>query len=302
MTTDRRSIREFTRHLTMGILVNSIAILLLVNAYFAETTASQLAAGIRIVLAFWALTFARDWIKRLWPSVRHPLYYFLPVTVIFWILNKRPHKPNVKTGTARVQEIIATWPDASIGVITGIVEPQRQEETLTALLGQMDTMKDCYLATITDRIRRYLGDILESVRTEGNYHLFRQVMLRLSSYEPARYRATYKRFFLLLSDVFDPSLAAKFGTRFQRHMVDPLKHALEQADKAHAGRVRDIIAKIMADGANEHEIASSVAEILLQLDWNDKREICHIIFDESLKRAFRFPRLFGIDFLRIQGF
>ena len=39
--------------------------------------------------------------------------------------------------------------------------------------------------------------------------------------------------------------------------------------------------------------------ILLLLDWNRQREICRVIFDESLKRAFLFPRQFGADFLNV---
>jgi hypothetical protein len=55
----------------------------------------------------------------------------------------------------------------------------------------------------------------------------------------------------------------------------------------------------MADDGNEHEVAIRVAEMLLQLDWSEDRETCGVIFDESLKRAFRFPRGFGIELLNI---
>ncbi len=299
MAGKRRSVREFARHLMMGMLVNVVAALLLVDAYFVEAPTAKLMAGIRIVLACWALTLAVNWIRGVWKNVKHPGHYFLPTTLIFWALDQRRRRLSAEAGTARVREIIASWPDASLAMVTGIVDPTQQEETLSRILGQMDAMRDSYLATITDRIRRYLGEILESVGNNGNYHLFRQVMSRLSSHEPASYRLTHKRFLLLLSDVFDPSLPANFGRQFQKHMLGPLKNTIAQAAKTQPARVRELIAKIMADDGSNHEIANGVAEMLLELDWSDNREICRIVFDESMKRAFRFPKHFGIELLLV---
>jgi hypothetical protein len=301
MTVSQKSIREFARHLMTGMVVNLMMAVLLVDAYFSQTATSRVMAGIRILLAFWALTFAFHWVRRIWKNVKHPLCYFLPTSAVFCAFSERRRRLNAEAGTAQVREIVATWPDTSLGIITGIVDPKRQRESLSTLLSQMDTMKDCYLATITDRIQRYLGEILKSVGNNGNYQLFRRVMLRLSSYQPGMYRQTHKRFLFLLSDVFDPPLSAEFGWQFRKDLIGPLKNAIVQADKAHAGRVEDIIAKIMADEDNKHEIANAVAEMLLHLDWDEKREICRIIFDESVKRAFRFPKHFGIDFLIILG-
>jgi hypothetical protein len=299
MTGKTKSIGEFARHLMMVMLVNVVAVLLLVDAYFVEAPMDKLMAGIRIMLACWALMLAVNWIRGVWKNVKHPGYYFLPTTFLFWALGQRRRRLNAETGIARIRETIASWPDTSLEIITGIVDPAQQEGTLSRILGQMDAMRDSYLATITDRIRRYLGEILESVGNNGNYHLFRQVMSRLSSHEPASYRLTHKRFMLLLSDVFDPSLTANFGRLFQKHMIGPLKNAIAKAAKTQPARAREIIAKIMANNGGNHEIANGVAEMLLQLDWNDDRETCRIIFDESMKRAFRFPKHFGIEFLLI---
>ena len=299
MIIERRSIREFACHLLTGILFNLIAVVLLLHAYFAEGPTERLAAGVRIVLACWVLTLAVNVIKRYWPNIKHAGYYFLPTMVIFWVLNERRRRLDAEAGTERVTEIISSWPDTSIDFIAGIVDPSRQHDTLSKMLAEMDDMRDSYLATLTDRIRRYIGLILKSVEDGGNYHLFRQVMWRLSSCEPDEYRLTYKRCLALLSDVFDHSLAANFGRRFQKEMTGPLKIVISQAQRAHAGRVRATIAKIMADDGNEHEVAIRVAEMLLQLDWSKNRDICCIIFDESLKRAFRFPRAFGIELLNI---
>jgi hypothetical protein len=283
----------------MVLVFNLVAALLLVHAYFAEAPTERLAAGIRIVLACWVLTLAINSIRRFWPDVKHAGCYFLPTMLLFWVLDERRRRIEADAGAARVRDIVDSWPDTTIGVVAGIVDPASQKETLNKVLGEIDTMRDSYLATITDRFRRYLGEILRSVGEGSNYHLFRQVMLRLSRFEPNRYRLTHKRFMALLADVFDPSLAANFGRRFQKDMTGALKNTIAQAGAEYAGRIRAIIAKIMADDGSEHGIAVSIAEMLMQLDWAENREICRIIFDESLKRAFRYPKGFGLELLNI---
>ena len=299
MTVDRKSVGEFVCHLMMVVVFNLVAALLLMNAYLAEAPTARLEAGIRIVLACWVLTLATNSIKRFWPNVKHTGCYFLPTMLVFWVLDERRRRLDAEAGAARVRDIVASWPDTTIGVVAGIVDPMSQKETLSTILDDMDVMRDSYLATVTDRVRRYLGEILRSVGEGGNYHLFRQMMLRLSTFEPNGYRLTHKRFMSLLADVFDPSLAANFGRRFQKDMTGALKNTIAQAGREHAGRIRTTIAKIMADDGSEHGIAISIAEMLLQLDWTADREICRIIFDEGLKRAFRFPRGFGLELLNI---
>lgn len=299
MAIDRKSIREFACHLMMTVSFNLVAGLLLVDAYFQEAPKARLEAGVFIVLACCGLMFAISSIRSFWPNVKHAGCYFLPTMLICWVLDERRRRLDAEAGAVRIREIVASWPDTTIGVIAGIVDPASQRETLNTILGEMDTMRDSYLATITDRIRRYLGEILEAVGEGDNYHLFRQIMLRLSTFEPDGYRLTHKRFMALLADVFDPSLAANFGRRFQKHMTGPLKNGIVQAGREHAGRLRATIAKIMADDGSEHGIAISIADMLLQLDWTTDREACRIIFDESLKRAFRFPKGFGLELLNI---
>jgi hypothetical protein len=56
---------------------------------------------------------------------------------------------------------------------------------------------------------------------------------------------------------------------------------------------------IMDDEEDKHEIPNGVTTMLLELDWNKHRDLCRFIFDESMKRAFRFPKNFGIDFLNL---
>jgi hypothetical protein len=299
MTLSRKIMGEFARHLAMAIFVNLIVALLLMDAYFAETPKAKLVAGVRIPLAFLVMSLAVSELRRIWKNARHPGYYFLPTSAVFWILENRRRRPKPETATSRYERIIATWPDTSIGIISEIFDPKRQEESLNKLLYQMHTMRDSRLATIADRFRHYLGDILKSVDDNENYQPFKEIILQFSSYGPEKYQQTYKRFLGLLSDVYDPTLSAYFDVQFQADMREPLKRAIEQAGKGHLGLIRTIVGNIMDEEENEEVTANSVAGMLLELDWEDKRDICHIIFNESLKRAFRFPKHFGIELLSI---
>jgi hypothetical protein len=299
MTFSKNKIREFARHMVMTILINMIIALLLVDAFFVETPTGKLAAVIRIPLAFLVMTLAVNELRRIWKNARHPGYYFLPSSAVFWLFEYRRRRPKKETETSRYEWITSTWPDTSIGIISELFNPERQEECLNKLLYQMHMMRDSRLATIADRFRHYLGDVLKSVDDNENYQPFREVMLRFSSYGPEKYQQTYRRFLGLLSDVYDPSLSEYFDMQFQVDMSEPLKNAIGQAGKKHLCDVGRIVGNIMADDADEHILANSIAGMLLELDWDNQREICHIIFNESLKRAFRFPKHFGIELLSI---
>jgi len=299
MTLSRNNMRELARHLVMAILVNLIVALLVMDAFFVDTTGDKLAAAIRIPLAFLVMSLAVNELRRIWKNARHPGYYFLLSSPVFWLFENRRRRPKKETETSRYERIIATWPDTSIGIISELFDPERQEECLNKLLYQMHAMRDSRLATIVDRFRHYLGEILKSVDDNENYQPFREVMLRFSSYGPEKYQQTYRRFLGLLSDVYDPTLSAYFDMQFKADMREPLKYAIEQAGKKHLVHIRNIVGNIMADGENEDIVANSIAGMLLELDWDDKREICHIIFNESLKRAFHLPKHFGIELLSI---
>ncbi len=299
MTLSKNNIREFARHMIMTIIVNMIVALLLVDAFFREESMSKFVAVVRIPLAFLVMTLAVNELRRIWKNVRHPGYYFLLSSPVFWLLKNRPRRPKKVTQTSRYEQIISTWPDTSIGIISELFDPERQEECLNKLLYQMHTMRDSRLATIVDRFQYYLGSILKSVDDNENYQTFREIILRFSSYGPSKYRQTYKRFLDLLSDIYDPSLSEYFDIQFQVDMGEPLKNAIDQADKRHLYYIRRIVGNIMADNRDEHILANNITGMLLELDWDSQREICHIIFDESLKRAFRFPKHFGIELLSI---
>jgi hypothetical protein len=303
MSAKREKAGEFARHLALVLSVNLTTVPLLAGIYFFETPMSKLAAGLGVLLCFEAWAFIIKRTQRTWQSVKPLVHYFLPTAVIFWALNRRRRKPKAESNPeiAEIKTIVATWPDASIRFITGILDPKQQQRTLTRMINEMDGMRDSRLATLTDRIRQYLGVILESVSEHENYVLFGQIMSRLSSYGPDRRQQTYRSFLRLLTDVFEPALGGHPRRQFQKHMTGPLKCALEHAGKAHAAAIQQIIGRIMADGLNEHEIAGSITDVLLQLDWSRQRQICRILFDESLKRAFLFPRQFGARLLNTLG-
>ncbi|MFH1718014.1 MAG: hypothetical protein ABIF19_11720 [Planctomycetota bacterium] len=299
MTIELTRMREYVRHLTMGIFVHFAAFVLMVNFYFQDTFGSRLTAGVRIVLACWAFVMVTNQLKRFWRSIKHPASYFLPAAAVLWVFNQRRGRLVAEDAMTQLRGIFLTWPDPSLGIVTGILDPNLQEQTLNDLLDETDRMRDSRAATIVDRMRIYLGEILKAVAESGNYQLLEKVMLRFSSFDAEQYRKTYERFLCLLSDIFVPSLPASFHRKFQAQMTGPLKNALSQAGETHMGHLQDIVGKIMSDDANRHETASSVAEMLLQLDWITKRDVCLIIFNESMKRAFRFPQRFGIEFLNV---
>ncbi len=287
----------------MGVLTNMTTLPLLAGIYFLQTPILKVAAGLGVLLAFevWGVLIKR--FGRTWKTVRPLGSYFLPTAFMLWVLSlPRPRrKVKVKAETVQLREIVATWPDASLGMITGILDPKQQKQTLSTLLSEMGTMRDARLATVTERIHRYLPQITEAVGRNGNELLFAQVMLRLSSYGPGKHSQTYKRFLELLADIFAPPAGAAPRIATWRLMTAPLQNAISQADNAQAAVIQEIVARIMADDQDESETAENVAEMLPELQWEEQREVGRILFNESLKRAFRFPKHFGIEFLTILG-
>ncbi|MBN2312801.1 MAG: hypothetical protein JXM79_02660 [Sedimentisphaerales bacterium] len=292
-----KSLKGFMAHLLLGSFTTLFISLFLFGIYLFEEPKFKLVSGIGVLLACETMVIIAKRIQRVWKQMKPLGYYFLPATAFFWLLDQRRHRLETETKIAQLRELIASWPDVSLGITTGIIDLNQQERVLTILLNEMGSMKDSRLATVTERIRQYLPEILNSVKKCNNYPLFGQVMMRLSSFKPGRYRQTYKSFLGLLSDTFNPWQPESFDRHFQKYMKGPLQNAIDHADKGYNGHIQNIVARIMADEEDKHEIPNSVTTMLLQLDWNEKREICRIIFDESLKRAFRFPKNFGIDFL-----
>jgi len=295
----RGNMKGVVAHLMLGLFTTLFISFFLVGIYFFEEPTHKLVSGIGVLLACETLVIITKRIQRVWKKMKPLGYYFFPTTVLFWLLDQRNHRLKAEAKITELRELIASWPDVSLGITTGMIDVNQQERVLTIMLNEMGSMKDSRLSTVTDRIRQYLPEILTSVKQCENYPLFGQVMMRLSSFGPARYRQTYKSFLGLLSDTFNPWRPESFDRHFQKYMKGPLQNALDHADQGDAGHIQNIIARIMADEEDKHEIPNSVTAMLLQLDWNEKCEICRVIFDESLKRAFQFPKNFGIDFLNM---
>lgn len=294
-----KKMKGFLAHLMFGSFTTLFISLFLIGIFFFEESRYKLVSGIGVLLACETVVIIAKRIQPVWRQMKPLGYYFLPTTAFFWLRDQRRQKLQTESQITHLRELITSWPDVSLGIITGIIDLNQQERVLTIMLNEMNSMKDSRLATVSERIRQYLPEILRSVEKCRNYPLFGQVMMRLSSFQPDKYRQTYKSFLGLLSDAFNPWHPETFDRHFQKYMKGPLQNAIDHADKGYAGQIQNIISKIMADEEDKHEIPNSVTMMLLQLDWNEKREICRIIFDESLKRAFRFPKNFGIDFLNM---
>ena len=297
----------------MGVLTNITTLPLLVGIGYFVTPTFKLAAGLGVLLVFEAWGQVIKKLGRTWKTVRPLGSYFLPAVFVLWVASLPLRRPTpkaetrkvktrkVKAETVQFREIIDTWPDASLRLISGMLDPKQQRDTLRTLLADIGTMRDARMATFTERIHRYLGQIADSVMQHGNEVLFAQNMLRLSSYGPGEHKQTHKRFLELLTDVFAPAAGAAPRMKLWNLMTAPLQNAISQADDAQAPVIQQIVAKIMADDQDEYETAENVAEMLPELLWEEQRQVGRVIFDECLKRAFRLPKHFGIEFLNILG-
>lgn len=311
MIATRENGKEFVRQVTMGVLTNITTLPLLVGIGYFVTPTFKLTAGLGVLLVFEAWGQVIKKLSRTWKTVRPLGSYFLPTAFLLWVLSLPSRQPTpkvktktrakVKAETVQIREIIETWPDASLRLISGILDPKQQRDTLRALLADVGTMRDARMATFTERIHRYLGQIADSVMRHGNEVLFAQIMLRLSSHGPGEYKQTHKRFLELLTDVFAPPAGAAPLTKLWNLMTAPLQNAISQADDAQAPVIQQMVARIMADDQDEYETAENVAEMLPELVWEEQRQVGRVVFDECLKRAFRLPRHFGIEFLNILG-
>ena len=300
---------EFARHLAIAIFANLLAGLVSTAAFFlivkfcdktiSEETTSKLIASVGAIV-FWCISYRLAvLLERKGRPFRKNLkyfgYYFPPTTLFVWALDQRTIRLKAEENLRRLEKIVNSL--TYVRTIAGIVNPKKQSKTLGKIIDEMDDMEDHYLAQIVTNIRCYADDILGSVGVDGNYDLFRQVMEKISVSELDARPETYRYFLWLLSDVFGMPPKGCFTRKVQKDMIGPLKHAIWRVDRPHLNRVVTIIEQIMADEEDEHDLARQILDMLLDLDWKEKHEVCQIIFDESKKRAFSFPQRFGFDFL-----
>jgi len=226
-------------------------------------------------------------------------YYFPLTTLVFWALDERGRRRGAEEKLQRLEMIVNARPD--VRIIAGIIDPEKQIQTLGKIIDEMDNMEDHTLAQILENIRRYAENILASVGDNGNYDLFRQVMVKVSLSEPDARPETYMHFLWLLSDVFRMPPKGCFDRQVQKDMVGPLKHAIWRVYRPHLNRIGTIIEQIMVDEEDDHYLAIQILEMLLSLDTKKNRKVWQIIFDNSIKRAFLFPQDFGLDLLLKMG-
>jgi len=222
--------------------------------------------------------------------------YCFPLTTFFvWAFEQRNLRLKAEEQLARQKRIVQVWPN--VRIIAGIVDPEKQEETLNEIIDKMDGIEDRVLGLILQNIQRYADYILRSVDENGNYDLFRQVMEKISHFAPDSHPETYMHFLWLLLDVFIMPPKGFFTRQVQKDMIVPLKNAIRRVDQSHLNSMRMIIEQIMVDEEYEHYLARQILEMLLSLDPKKNREVWQIIFDNSIKRAFLFPQSFGLDLL-----
>jgi len=226
--------------------------------------------------------------------------YYFPLTTLFVLLfDQRNLRLKAEEKLRRLETILEDWPE--VRIITGIIDPEKQKETLSKIIDEIDNIKDHYLAKILENIRRYADDILGSVGSNGNYDLFRQSMEKVSYSEPDSRPETYTYFLWILLDVFSMPPKGCFTRQVQKDMIVPLKNSIKRVDRSHLHLIGTIVEQIMADEEDEHDLARQILEMLLVLDCKEMQKVWQIIFDEGMERAFRFPQGFGFDLLTTLG-
>lgn len=301
----------FGRHLGSAIFVNLLASFISAGTYFLvielfgktikeQSTIKLIASLSAIVL--WCISYSLVviWIRHSKPfreNLKYLGYYFPPTTFFIWAFDQRNLKIKAGEKLRKLENIVNGLTE--VRTIAGMVDPEKQKETLCNIIDEMDNQGDNDLAQIVINIRCYADDILASVGDNGNYDLFRQVMVKISLSKPDVRPKTYTYFLWLLSDVFRMPPERCYTRQIQRDMIGPLKHAIWRVDSLHLNSMATIIGQIMADEEDQHVLACDILDMLLHLKIKEKREVWQIIFDESKKRAFRFPQGFGFDFLNV---
>jgi len=301
----------FGRNIGIAIFANLLAGFVATGTFFlviklhgntiSEQPTSKIIASTGAIL-FWCISYGLVVLlvrkgKPLRKNLKYLGYYF-PLTSIFvWAFDQRSFRLKAEEKLRRLEKIVEGWPD--VRIIAGIIDSEKQKETLSKTIDEIDKMEDHTLAQILENIRRYADDILGSIGKNGNYELFRHVMEKISLSEPDARPETYTRFLLLMSDVFSMPPERCFSRQVQKNMIGTLKHAIWRVNPSHLNRIGTIIEQIMADEENEHDLACQILEILEILDFREDQKVCQIIFNESKKRAFKFPQGFGFEFLSL---
>lgn len=309
MAREENSWSGLGRNIGIAIFANLLAGLVATGTFFlviklhgnkiSEQPTSKIIASVGAIL-FWCISYGLVVLlvrkgKTLRKNLKYLGYYFPPTTLFVWAFEQRNLRLKAEEKFRRLDTIVKGWPD--VRIIAGIIDPEKQEETLNEIIDKMDSIEDRILGIIFQNIRRYANEIFRSIDENGNYDLFRLLMEKVSYFEPDSHPETYMHLLWLLLDAFIMPPKGCFTRQIQNDMIEPLKNVIKRVDKSNFNYMEKVIEQIMVDEEYEHYLARQILEMLLYLDWKEKRDVCQIIFDNSIKRAFLFPQHFGLDLL-----
>jgi hypothetical protein len=289
---------DFYRHLFTAIYANIITAALLAGLYFFEKPLSKAVAFVGLMILWGGLPrLVRQFTKREWGLLKTVGYHFVLTWPFFWALDERRRRRHAEAEAAELKTIIDGSPRAKI--IEQTINPVTRKDGFESLLSQMDYMPDRDLAQIIGSIRYYAGDILKLAENGENYTLFRQLIEKLSSYDIDGHTQTFESLLWILSDIYQMEPPSDLRRQIQKDMIGPLKNVLCRADEAHVNAIRRVIENIMLDSKDDHDLARPILETLLTLDPKAQKPSWQVVFDQCIKRAFRFPESFGFDFIHI---
>lgn len=250
--------------------------------------------------------------------IKHLGFYLVPTSLFFWAFDQYSQRmnaenqilkerlaaedryKNLEREIEKLRSIIAASPDANI--ICNIIDPTQQKKSLHELLKIMNE-SDERLARLMANIRYWATAILNSVGTNGNYTLFKQVMAQFSRKDPQNYHETYKQLIWFLSDIYDLSDAGKFSEKIQKDfldvLIDSFYHADDQTENSHFDRLKHILDGIMNSKKEDGALAMPILSKLLDLKCQSHQKVMQTFVDACKNRAIRFPNQFGIEFLSV---
>lgn len=284
------------RHIKIAVYANLISTGLLAGGHFVQRPVLKVVAWAGAILVWGVLAyFIKFLIRPKWEGVKKVGYYFIPSLPFFWVLDQRKRRLDAEKEVSKMKGILEDWPAAKIA--QKIIDHVSRREGLETILADMNNMSDRDLALIVKSIQYYAEDIWESPENGGHYNLFRELIERLSLYEPDGHAKTFESLLWLFSDIYEMQQAKSPLRQVQKDMIIPLRHIIRRADKAHLNALRAVVAKIVLDMNDDHDLARPILETLLTLDPKTRTAVWQLIFDECEKRAFIFPERFGHDFL-----
>ena len=220
---------------------------------------------------------------------------FLLTAPFVWVLKERRIRREAEEKLRRLEVAGNRIPDVTM--IAGIIDPKMRKPTLSRLVDEMDDMRDSTLAMVLDAVATCAEEFVSPAGGAVDYDLLRQLIGKASQYGAGTHPETYASLLCLLSDIFRMPPEGHFTRKVQRDMLEPLENAVRQSDEPHLNRLRALIEQVMAAQGEDHDLARALLRMLLSLDWKENRDVCQMIFDESKKRAFKYPQDFGYDML-----